>query len=81
MRRYRIARDVGVLDAGERVYVAGLPEGPVVILDGPAVTAWRAAVGSQPADAAAVVADAAEIQRYTAALAEAGFIVEEDARA
>lgn len=77
MNRFRIASDVGVLDTQERVYVAHLPDGPIVVLEGPAAGALRVAVGSEGAAAESSV-DRAEHERYTAALLDAGFIVEED---
>ncbi len=46
---YRPAARVGVIDDGVAVYVATLPRGPIVVLDGTAALVWRAAC-SGPAD-------------------------------
>lgn len=41
--RYRPAADVGVIDDGDAVYAARLPQGPIVVLAGTAAVIWRAA--------------------------------------
>lgn len=43
MIRYRPAADVGVIDDGDAVYAARLPQGPIVVLAGTAGVIWRAA--------------------------------------
>ena len=44
------AADVGVVEHDDRIYVARLPEGPILVLTGEAAAVWRAATaGVQPA--------------------------------
>lgn len=40
--RFEVPRDVAVVDEDEVVYVARLPQGPIVALDGSAQVIWRA---------------------------------------
>lgn len=39
----RAANHVGVVDNGDWIYVAALPDGPILVLDGPSALAWRTA--------------------------------------
>ncbi len=73
MNRHLPAADVGVFDSGEVVYVAPLPEGPIVVLSDTAAAAWRTIAS----DSASSPGDEAELDRYRRAFAEAGLIVEE----
>jgi len=41
--QYRPAAEVGVIDRGDVVYVARLPQGPMIVLAGTAAVVWRAA--------------------------------------
>lgn len=43
MTYYRPAPHVGVIEHDDVVFVAHLPQGPVIRLDGPAAVIWRAA--------------------------------------
>lgn len=54
---YRPADRVGVIDDGDAVYVAPLPRGPIVVLDGTAALVWRAACDGPADTIAARVAD------------------------
>jgi len=62
MSSFRPARGVAVVDEGEIVYAASLPEGPIVVLDGVAAAIWVEACGgerSSIADRVAAVTDVA----------------------
>lgn len=66
MSRYRPCADVGVVDRDDGVYVARLPEGPIIVLSGTAAVVWRSACAAgegEPADRVAPHVDqgAAEI--------------------
>lgn len=43
MTRLRVARAAGILDDGDTVYTAALPDGPIIILDGVAALIWAEA--------------------------------------
>lgn len=64
--RVRIAADVGVVDADDAIYVATLPDGPILVLSEEAAVTWRAASGAIPADRAD--------ERYVSALVDAGLL-------
>lgn len=80
MTRYRPAADVGVIDQDDEVYVARLPQGPIVVLAGTAAVIWRAACDA----GAGTVAEraAGSIDQDSSAIAEAvdGFIADLVAR-
>jgi hypothetical protein len=83
MSRYRPAPGVGVVDDGDAVYAAHLPDGPVTVLAGSAGAVWRAAC-SGPAETLAprVAADfgvapdavAADVEAAVAAVLAAGLL-------
>ncbi|MBO0980987.1 PqqD family protein [Microbacterium sp. SD291] len=80
---YLPAEAVGVIQDGDSVYVANLPRGPIVVLEGTAALVWKAAC-SGPADtlaervAAAVGEDVAAIEtgmaEFIADLVERGLL-------
>lgn len=43
MTGYRVAERVGVVERDDIVYVATLPEGPALVLEGTAALIWRTA--------------------------------------
>lgn len=45
---YRRSETVAVVEDGEQAYVAIVPEGPIVVLDGTARQIWELAQGSPP---------------------------------
>lgn len=45
---YRRSESVAVVEAGGQAYVAIVPEGPIVVLDGTARQIWELAPGSPP---------------------------------
>ena len=49
MTVFRVADRVGVIDDGEHVFLAALPGGPIIVLEGTAALIWRVAC-SGPAD-------------------------------
>ncbi|MCE4027822.1 MULTISPECIES: hypothetical protein [unclassified Microbacterium] len=80
MNRYRPAADVGVIDQDDAVYVARLPQGPIVVLAGTAAVIWRAACD---AGAGTVAHRAAgSVDRDSAAITDAvdGFVADLVAR-
>src|SRR5690606_22196102 len=53
MTRYQRASDVGIVTGEDGVlYVAALPDGPILVLAGTAADVWRAAPGTDPAELA-----------------------------
>ncbi len=56
MTRLRPAAGVAVIDTGDVVYVAPLPEGPIVVLDGVAAAIWAEATSGQRSTIAGPVA-------------------------
>ncbi len=52
------AADVGVEIDGDTVYLAHLPAGPIVVLEGTAAEVWHAARGADEYEAVAAVAGA-----------------------
>lgn len=55
---YRVHSLVGVVDGGELVYLAPLPDGPIVVLEGIGAVLWRLAIdeGESERDVAAAAA-------------------------
>ncbi|MEJ1090738.1 hypothetical protein [Microbacterium istanbulense] len=80
----RPARGVGVVDDEVCVYVASLPDGPILVLDGPSALAWRTAC-TRGADAVSqVVAEATGedagtiapyLERFLSDLVDRGLLV------
>ncbi|SFR78581.1 hypothetical protein SAMN04488591_3602 [Microbacterium azadirachtae] len=64
--RYRPAADVGVIDDGDAVYAARLPQGPIVVLAGTAAVIWRAAC--EQGDGTVADRAAGSVDRDTAAI-------------
>lgn len=50
-----VPRGVGVVALGDAIYVATLPDGPILVLDAVAALVWREALAGPEADAAARV--------------------------
>lgn len=59
MNRYRPARHVGVIERDDTVFLARLPHGPVIRLDGAAAVIWAAACSTEGA-AGSTVAERVE---------------------
>jgi len=78
--RYRPAADVGVIVHDDAVYVARLPQGPIVVLAGTAAVVWRAACGEGEGTVAERAAGS--VDRDSSAIAEAvdGFVADLVAR-
>ena len=89
--RLQVGDDVAVEaepSADGRVYLATLPDGPLVCLEGSATVIWREAIGSRASEVAARVAERVgvpvaevgpDVERFLTELAARGFLVE-DAR-
>ena len=56
MMKLRIGEDVGVEDTPHAVYLARLPDGPIIVLHGTAAEIWAEACVGDPASLAARVA-------------------------
>lgn len=78
-----VADDVGYEVRGDVVYVARLPDGPLLVLDGPAALIWVEARSDAPGTLAQRVADASgasvadiegDIEAFTADLVAAGLL-------
>ncbi|GAA3930466.1 hypothetical protein [Microbacterium soli] len=69
--RVAIAENVGVVEEDGLVYVATLPDGPILVLSDDAAAAWRAAGAAAGSDR--------ETEDYVAAFIEAGLLtIEKD---
>jgi hypothetical protein len=71
----RPAPRVGVIDDGDVVYAASLPDGPIVVLEGVAALIWTEACGGERATvadrvAAATDATAAEVRAHVDAFVD-----------
>ena len=84
MTGFRVADRVGVVADDKQIYVAHLPDGPILGLDGTAALIWEAALsGPNPrivdrvAAAVGVPADdiADDVSAFVTALVEQGLIV------
>ena len=80
MTRYRPAADVGVIDRGDAVYAARLPQGPILVLAGTAAVIWRAACDA--GEGAVADRAAGSIDRDSSAIEDAvdGFVADLVAR-
>lgn len=76
MTRYVVADRVGVVELGDDVYVAHLPEGPIVSLTGTAAIVWRAALDDSAHDVADRVAVASGLPSADIAADVATFVRE-----
>jgi|GEM_PF-2122133 len=76
MTRYRPAPEVGVIDQDDAVYVARLPEGPVVVLAGTAAVVWRAACDPGEGTVADRAARSVDQDSTTIAPAVDGFLAD-----
>lgn len=83
MTRLRVADRVGVVVEGDAVYVARLPDGPILALDGTAEIIWRAALKHPRTSIARFVARrvgvetddiAAEVDRFVDDLMARGLV-------
>lgn len=83
MTRLRVADRVGVVEEGEVVYVAPLPDGPILALDGTAGVIWRVALKHPRTSIARFVARrvgvrpddiAAEVDRFVEDLIARGLL-------
>lgn len=85
MTGYVVADRVGVVELGDDVYVAHLPDGPIVSLTGTAGIVWRAAVNGPAHDVADRVAVAsglpsadiaADVTAFVQTLVEWGLLLQ-----
>lgn len=83
MTGYRCAPDVAVVEEGDAVYAAVLPDGPIVVLDGVAGVIWTEACdgpSSTIADRVAAVTDSAaddirdEVESFVEELVRRGLL-------
>lgn len=58
MRRVRRAERCAVIDDGDVIYAAPLPDGPIIVLDGISALIWRVVGDPDVADVTAHVAEA-----------------------
>lgn len=84
---YFLPDRVGVVRSGDDVYVARLPDGPIVQLSGTAAIIWSATVdedGGRPVDRVAARAGvpsaqiADDVERFLASLVERGLLISQD---
>ncbi len=61
MMRLRPARGIAVVEEGDVVYAATLPDGPIIVLDGGAAAIWFAACDGPRASIAERVAAATDV--------------------
>lgn len=62
MTRERVAAHVGAVDAGEAIYVAALPDGPILVLEGVSAVAWRGLAAGGVAGMLAAVVEATGVE-------------------
>lgn len=74
MMRMRAADAVGVIDDDTVMYVAPLPDGPILVLDEVSALAWRTACEFGPQAVAQAVADATGEDTETVAAPLAAFL-------
>ncbi|GLI27353.1 hypothetical protein ARHIZOSPH14_15950 [Agromyces rhizosphaerae] len=84
----RCADAVGVVEHADVLYVAALPHGPILVLEGVAPGIWHAAIGSERGAVADAVADAigaeaaeirADVDAFVDDLVERGLLREDGA--
>lgn len=85
MKAYRPASDVAVEHGGDTVYIARLPDGPIIALTGTAAVIWSEACSLAPRPLADRVADhvdrdaaeiAPDVERFVADLVVYGLLQE-----
>lgn len=62
MTRLAVAGGVGVITRNDVVYIAPLPRGPILVLEGTSRLIWSAALGGDREDVVARVAEAAGVE-------------------
>lgn len=82
--RWRRPDDVGLVDRGDHVFLAKLPAGPIITLDGVGAVVWREALNGSRDTLAARVGSAcaanpdevrADVDAFVGRLVDLGFLV------
>ena len=85
MTAYRPACHVAVEQRGDAVYIARLPDGPIIVLEGTSALIWMEACSPAPGEVADRVADqvdrdaaeiAADVERFVQDLVAQGLLRE-----